>query len=128
MAKTYKFEVCTNRANAGFMMPIGWAVISVRFGYFNYCGNHEVPATEGQSPIRQQSEFLTCDTAEVAIRDSADGGFVVAANFLEDSPEKWGDSLDCCDSVIGYCTPEEVAKIIANLQASPEDDPRRYLR
>lgn len=92
-----EFAICDNK---GFHITFGNGVtVSIQFGSGNYCANK---MTFKYQPY---AEVQKCVDAEVAIWDK-DGKWIT---------QKY-DS-DFTDVVVGYVTPDEVAKIIAWAQA-----------
>lgn len=77
-------------------------IVSVQFGPGNYCDNRRLGfgrAAEGTG---------TCANAEVAV-------------FLQDPDRAWyrPTCLNAGDDVAGYVTPDQLAQVIAEVQALP---------
>ena len=93
-----KFRITRGK---GFHFPIGKYLVSVQFGYGNYCDNYD------KIELEDRKIPCECENAEVAIFE---GGMFVTDFILEQMGLKAEG-----DNIISYATPAFVAKIISYL-------------
>lgn len=100
------FNICNSR---GFQIISNDIVVSVQFGWGNYCSNRDEdsPITSGDT-VRRWS-MLECENAEVSVFDAEGGDWMTREVWQEvfgEDPES---------DVVGYVTADKVAKIIAHV-------------
>ena len=102
------FQLGTQSHNNGFTMTFeNGYIVSVRWGWGNYCNNnskHLIPFGSRDSlPPLSSTEFYECKNAEVAVWNQ-DG------TFLTPDGKLGGD-------VLSYRTPEEVASFLSEVSS-----------